>query len=438
MYRKPIVIAATVVAVHALLSALKPGGAYAYLAPSFLWALVAAAVLVVSGPGSPRAWHRRSITFTSAAAAAAQIFILIDVGIFTGFSRSPLSFAPGVVAMNIVYIASGLLGTELSRAYLMKSLGRRRPLAALCAVTLLYTFLQTSFLGLAGALSSGDPLSTADYFGSVFLPTVSESLLASYLALLGGPVASLAYRAPLKAYEWFFPVLPNLSWGLEALLGVLPPMLGFVYVNQAVRPTDLRRMGVWVTGRELTRMRRGERSERSSLLGWTAVSVAGILMLWFSTGLLGVYPTIPLSGSMRPSIEVGDLAILVKARPEKIGVGDVIQFHRGEGMVIHRVREITVEGGGRSFVTQGDANSVPDPEPVLPEQVAGKVVKVLPKLGWASIYVKDFVSRTWTLLSSEIYLVYGSLAAVASGASIYVFRAVRRRPRHPIFRSVKI
>jgi signal peptidase I len=137
-------------------------------------------------------------------------------------------------------------------------------------------------------------------------------------------------------------------------------------------------------------------------------------------------------------MEVGDLAILVKARPEKIGVGDVIQFHRGEGMVIHRVREILVEGGGRSFVTQGDDNSVPDPEPVLPEQVAGKVVKVLPKLGWASIYVKDLVSRTWTLLSSETYLVYGSLAAVASGASIYVFRAVRRRPRHPMFRRVKI
>jgi signal peptidase len=435
--RKPIIIAATVVAVHALLSALKPGGAYAYVAPSALWALVAVAVLGVSGFNSPKAWYRKTITLMSAAVAAAQIFVLIDVGLLTGFSKSPLSFTPGSVAVNLVYVFSNLLGLELSRAYLMRSFGRKRPLLTLGLVTLMYTFVQTSFLGLIYTLVSLDPLRTSDYLGSIFLPTVSESLLASYLALLGGPIASLAYRGPLVAYEWFLPVLPDLTWGYEALLGVLPPMLGFVYVNQAVKATDLRRMGIRLTRRDLAGIGRSERAERSSLLGWSVVSLMGILMVWFSTGLLGAYPTIPLSGSMRPQMEVGDLAILVKVRPEKIGVGDVIQFHRGEGMVIHRVHEVRTEGG-RSFITKGDANSVPDLDPVLPEQVLGRVIKVFPKLGWASIYVKNFITRTWTLLSSDIKLVYGSVAAVASGASIYALRAIRRRPRHLLNRSVKI
>jgi len=394
-------------------------------------------VLGVSGLKSQKAWYRRTITFTSAAVAVTQIFVLIDVGLFTGFSKSPLSFTPGSVAINFVYITSNLLRLELSRAYLMRSFGRKRPLLTLGLVTLMYTFVQTSFLGLIGVLLSLDPLRTANYFGSIFLPTISESLLASYLALLGGPIASLAYRGPIKAYEWFFPVLPDLTWGYKALLGVLSPMLGFVYVNQAVRPMHLRRIGIKVAYRDLAKLRRSERAERSSLLGWTVVSVTGILMVWFSTGLLGVYPTIPLSGSMRPQMEVGDLGILVKVRPEKIGVGDVIHFHRDNGMVMHRVYEIRTEGG-KSFITKGDANRSPDLDPVLPKQVRGKVVAIIPRIGWVSIYLKDFISKTWAFLSLDIKLIYGSVAAVVSGASIYAIRAIRRRQRHYIIKLVKI
>ena len=429
MNRKPIIIAATVVAVHALLSALKPGGVYAYIAPSALWALVAVAVLGVSGFNSPKAWYRRTITFTSAAVAVAQIFVLIDVGLFTGFSKSPLSFTPGSVAVNLVYITSNLLGLELSRAYLMRSFGTKRPLLTLGLVTLMYTFVQTSFLGLIGVLLSLDPLRTANYFGSIFLPTISESLLASYLALLGGPIASLAYRGPINAYEWFFPVLPDLTWGYKALLGVLPPMLGFVYVNQAVRLMDLRRIGIKVTNRDLAKLRRSERAERSFLIGWTAVSVFGIMMVWFSIGLLGVYPMIPLSGSMRPAMEVGDLAIIVKTSPEKVEVGDIIHFWRDDAMVIHRVHEIRTEGE-TLFITKGDANRAPDSDPILPSQIRGKLIYTIPKLGWASIYLKDGFSRAWTLVSKDLKLAYGSLATLASGASIYALRARGRKKRH--------
>lgn len=426
MNRKPIIVAATVVAVHALLSALKPGGVYAYIAPSVLWALVAVAVLGVSGFNSPKAWYRRTITFTSAAVAVTQIFVLIDVGLFTGFSKSPLSFTPGSVAVNLVYITSNLLGLELSRAYLMRSFGRKRPLLTLGLVTLMYTFVQTSFLGLMGVLLSLDPLRTANYFGSIFLPTISESLLASYLALLGGPIASLAYRAPLEAFQWFVPVLPDLTWGYKALLGVVPPMLGFVYVNQAVTPRDLRRIGIRISERKL--IGKSARSERNSLLGWTTVSVMGILMVWFSSGLLGAYPTIPLSGSMRSALEVGDLAILVNTPPEKIEVGDIIHFWSEEEMIIHRVHEIRTDGE-TLFITKGDANRVPDLDPILPSQIRGRLIYTIPKLGWASIYLKDGFARAWTLVSKDLKLAYGSLATLASGASFYALRARGRKKR---------
>ena len=417
-----------VVAVHALLSAARPGGIYAYMAPSACWALVALAVLGVSGFNSPRAQYRKTITFIAAAVAVAQVFIMIDVGLITGFAKSPVSFTPLAIAVNVVYVSTGLLGMELSRAYLMRHYGRRRPVAALAAVTLLYAFVGTSFLGFLNLFTRFDPLQAADYLGSNFLPVLSESLLASYLVLLGGPVASLAYRAPLEAFDWFLPVLPDLTWGYKALLGVVIPMVGFVYVNQAVTVKDLRAIGARIDRKDAFRLKKREKEDRSSLLGWTLVSVIGVALVWFSTGLLGVFPTIPLSGSMRPAMEVGDLAILVETPPGRIEVGDIINYRRGEAAVLHRVHEIRTEGG-RVFVTKGDANPTPDWETVSPEQIRGKVVACIPKLGWASIYAKEAIARALAYVSSNQMLSYGVSAVLVSVASITALLTGRNRRR---------
>jgi len=421
-------IAAMVVAVHALLSAARPGGIYAYIAPSVCWALVAIAVLGVSGLGGLRAQYRKTITFIAVAVAVAQIFIMIDVGLITGFAKSPVSFTPMAIAVNVAYVSTGLLGMELSRAYLMRHYGKRRPVAALAAVTLLYAFVGTSFLGFLNLFTRYDPLQTADYLGSNFLPVLSESLLASYLALLGGPVAFLAYRAPLEAFEWFLPILPDLTWGYKALLGVVIPMVGFVYVNQAVTVRDLRAIGARIDRKDAYRLRKREKEDRSSLLGWTLVSVVGIALVWFSTGLLGVFPTIPLSGSMRPALEVGDIAILVETPPRLIEVGDIINYRRGEAAVLHRVHEIRTEDG-RIFVTKGDANTAPDRETVSPEQIRGKVVACIPKLGWASIYAKEAIARAIAYISSNQMLSYGASAGLVSVASIYAIQARRNQRR---------
>ena len=295
-------------------------------------------------------------------------------------------------------------------------------------MTLLYAFVGTSFLGFLNLFTRFDPLQAADYLGSNFLPVLSESLLASYLVLLGGPVASLAYRAPLEAFDWFLPVLPDLTWGYKALLGVVIPMVGFVYVNQAVTVKDLRAIGARIDRKDAFRLKKREKEDRSSLLGWTLVSVIGVALVWFSTGLLGVFPTIPLSGSMRPAMEVGDLAILVETPPGRIEVGDIINYRRGEAAVLHRVHEIRTEGG-RVFVTKGDANPTPDWETVSPEQIRGKVVACIPKLGWASIYAKEAIARALAYVSSNQMLSYGVSAVLVSVASITALLTGRNRRR---------
>lgn len=76
---------------------------------------------------------------------------------------------------------------------------------------------------------------------------------------------------------------------------------------------------------------------------------------------------------------------------DTIKTGDIIQFREAEGITtVHRVVEIQEIEGKKVFITQGDANSEPDAKPVIPENVVGKAVLDIPKIGWAAIAVKGF------------------------------------------------
>jgi signal peptidase I len=95
---------------------------------------------------------------------------------------------------------------------------------------------------------------------------------------------------------------------------------------------------------------------------------------------------------MRPTLDVGDIAITVQTPPDKINVGDIIQYWRqgDPAPTIHRVIEINRAGGMATIVTKGDANNAPD-DPITVTQTVGKVVLVIPKLGWVSIYLKTAI-----------------------------------------------
>jgi signal peptidase len=86
------------------------------------------------------------------------------------------------------------------------------------------------------------------------------------------------------------------------------------------------------------------------------------------------------------------VVIIAKVPTDDIATGDVIQFRVPDGItVMHRVIDIQeTEGGSEVFITKGDANDEPDSEPVIPENVVGKAVMTIPKIGWASVAVKEF------------------------------------------------
>ncbi len=124
------------------------------------------------------------------------------------------------------------------------------------------------------------------------------------------------------------------------------------------------------------------------------ISISTVMLKVKATGnqpsIFGNKFYIVLTGSMSPTIKVGDLVVVKEVKPEHIKVNDVITFgsNSSDNITTHRVKEVLNDGQDIQYVTQGDANNVEDPIPVQSEVLLGRVNKVVPKVGTIILWIQ--------------------------------------------------
>jgi len=346
-----------------------------YFIQPVLWLLIAAFVVFAlpNQSGFIKLRTKKSIIWLGLLLGFFQMSLIFISGLFTGFGKSPYSFTPLGITTNIFMVGSILLGMELSRAWLVSRLGKKHTVVAIVAISLLFTILYASLIRITGLSAS---LDTLLYINTTLLPLFAENLLATSLAFMAGPLASIAYLGIMLFFWWFIPVLPLLPWTFKGLIGTGIPILGLAmtyryYISQT-DPAFSRR-------------------KKEPFFGWIVTVIVAVTIIWFSLGIFPVFPTVVMSSSMEPAFSTGDVLIIGETSPDKINIGDIIQFRVDENMVVlHRVVEIRDDNGAKVFITKGDANDAPDMDPVLVENTMGKVLFTIPKLGWVAIGIKDF------------------------------------------------
>ena len=93
-----------------------------------------------------------------------------------------------------------------------------------------------------------------------------------------------------------------------------------------------------------------------------------------------------MSGDAKDHIEVDDLIVTKKVDPSTLKVGDIISFMETETTVVtHRIIDIKEDG---SFITKGDANNIEDTNPVTGEQIIGKFIFRIPKVGGIAYFMQ--------------------------------------------------
>ena len=92
-----------------------------------------------------------------------------------------------------------------------------------------------------------------------------------------------------------------------------------------------------------------------------------------------------LTQSMEPAMPVGSAIYVKRCDPQALRQGEIITYRLSEatGLVeTHRVVENDTQA--KQLITKGDANALPDVNPVSYERVVGKVVICIPVLGIVS------------------------------------------------------
>lgn len=144
-------------------------------------------------------------------------------------------------------------------------------------------------------------------------------------------------------------------------------------------------------------------------------------------GLVGAdYSYVVQSGSMEPAIGTGSVVFVQDVPVERIEEGEVVTYRMAASSTptTHRVIEKQQRESSVRFVTKGDANEDPDPQPVYPSNIVGVVTLTIPvigyvvgfaqtQLGWLTLVVVPVV----VLITSELWTLYAALEPVEDDES---------------------
>ncbi|MEQ4498545.1 signal peptidase I [Nocardioides kribbensis] len=159
------------------------------------------------------------------------------------------------------------------------------------------------------------------------------------------------------------------------------------------------------------------------LLAVAAVVAAGVVV----PRVVGATPYTVLTGSMAPTYPPGTLVVVRPVDADDVGPGTPVTFQLESGrpeVVTHRVVDVAYDLTGRRLLTtQGDANPVPDAEPVEAAQLRGEVWYAVPHLGRVNALLTGHQRQV------AVWVVGGGLLAYAGAMFVGAARERGRRPR---------
>ena len=132
------------------------------------------------------------------------------------------------------------------------------------------------------------------------------------------------------------------------------------------------------------------------------------------------------SGSMEPTLKIGDIVYVKNANPDEIKVGDIITFHHEKYIITHRCVGILQKENKTYFKTKGDANEDNDTFLTPEDALIGKVpyAKIfshqlyakVPRIGYLSYFVHTKLGffllvllPGYTLIGMEAYNIFNIL-----------------------------
>lgn len=120
--------------------------------------------------------------------------------------------------------------------------------------------------------------------------------------------------------------------------------------------------------------------------------------------LFGYKAFIIVSGSMQPNLKIGDLVIIKETEQANIQKNDIITFIENGEAITHRISDIIDRDGQKYYQTKGDNNNSVDSDLVKYENIEGKYVLKIGKIGLIISKLQN--TATFIIAILIIYIMY--------------------------------
>lgn len=124
------------------------------------------------------------------------------------------------------------------------------------------------------------------------------------------------------------------------------------------------------------------------------------------------------SGSMEPGIKTGSLVLVSKKNSYQSG--EIITYRNKTGKgdlnknltTTHRIVDIVNFEGESSYRTKGDANLTPEENLVTNEEIVGKVVWILPFIGYIISFAKTRNGLIFLIIIPATIIIYNEVISI--------------------------
>lgn len=308
------------------------------------------------------------------------LIIYYFLGMFFGYARSPYSHRVDMIILNIWSYVSIILFQEIVRSVLLPS--SKLKWYYYFSIVLLFTLVELNFYNFSNHFI--DLETGFEYICCIILPAFSRNILFTYLAIVGGFSCNLCYRIPIMLTSLIIPIFPDLEWFWISLVDLLLVMVVFIQIN-------------YIHEKKTSRIsRRSIRKER--LIKKIPLLTCVVLFVSFVAGVFYYVPIAIMSNSMAELIQRGDVVVIKKLSTEEkknLEVNDIIAYQLNGSQIVHRIVKLKkISENEYIFTTKGDNNKKADLKTVSLEQINGKVLIRVPKIGYPAVLLNELFQKS--------------------------------------------
>ena len=317
--------------------------------------------------------YQKSLTKTVLIIVISYYIIYYLLGLIIGFSYNFYDTSWSGIVYNAFIFVLPLLLREKLRERFVHIYKNRSSYIFITIIFICYEIFSSTFF----SFQNNEQL-VSNIF-SIMIPCILENILLTYLVTISEVKTIYAYFIPSLISKYFVPILPDLDWFYRLLLQIIL----YIFIYSFVSNEYLLKV-----------LRRPPKSEKGqNIFYYLSVSIVIVLGL-FVAGFFKYQPVAVLTYSMDPTFTRGDAVIIKKmdsSEKKLLQKDDVIQYRRKDTTVIHRIVDIVDNQGERGYILKGDNNESDDPFIVYDNQIIGKATLIIPKLGYPSVWLSEFL-----------------------------------------------